>query len=441
MFCWPALSLPQLRVVFSHMKTLFKNARILTMEEGKPLFIGCLSVDETKIAYVGEETPKGSFDRVIDCQGNLLIPGFKNAHSHSAMVFMRSFADDLPLQAWLDTKVIPLEKKLEPGDEYWLSMLAFLEYLTSGITSCFDMYYSNDEMAEASKDAGFRTVILGTPRGTLPSVDAMKEEYSKLNSFDPLVSYQLGFHAEYSSSEDVLRRLSELSHYLKAPVSAHNSETAQEVLSCKSRHNGLSPTEYMDSLGLLDHGGCGFHFIHVNDHDISLFQKHGCSAVTCPGSNAKLADGIAPLEDIVTNKINLAIGTDGPASNNGLDFFHEMSLSILLQKLKTGRAEAFSPSLVLKAATVGGAKAMGLSNCLYLKTGQQADLVMIDLERPNMRPLINIPNNLVYSGAKDDVALTMVAGKILYEKGAFFLPLEASSIYEKAQSIVKRIIG
>lgn len=421
------------------MKTLFKNARILSFKENQAIFFGELVVEDSRIAYVGEKAPKAFYDKTIDCEGNVLMPGFKNAHAHSAMTFSRSLADDLALHDWLFKAIFPLEEKMKPEDQYHLSKVAILEYLSSGITACFDMYYNPLEMAKASVDMGFRTVLLGTVTKYRESVKEMEESYRTINGQNPLVSYCLGFHSEYTVHDGILKTLSDLSHRLQLPVYTHIAETKGEVKECQQRHEGLTPAQYMDALGLFDFGGGGFHCVAFTAKDIAVFKKHDCSVISCPGSNSKLASGIAPLTRFEKAGLNLALGTDGPGSNNGIDFFYEMRLACVLQKLLTKKPEAFDASLALTAATVGGAKAMRLFDCETLSVGQQADIVMIDLSRPNMQPLNNIGKNIVYSGAKDDVKMTMIAGKILYQDGKFFVGEDIGDIYQKAQEITDRL--
>lgn len=421
------------------MKILFTNARILTMKDNEPIFEGSLLVDGNKIVHLGKELPKGKVDRIIDCKGNVLMPGFKNAHAHSAMTFTRSFADDLELQEWLFNCIFPLEAKLEAEDQYILSKVAILEYLTSGITACFDMYYNPLEMAKASIDTGFRTVLLGTVTKFRESVEEMKQAYKQINGMNPLVTYQLGFHAEYTATEEILVALSKAAHELECPIFTHNSETSAEVEACKQRHNGLTPTEYMEKLGLFDFGGGGFHCVAMSDHDIEIFKNRGLSVVTCPGSNSKLASGIAPVEKFLKAGINVAVGTDGPGSNNALDFFWEMRLVAVLQKLLNKDPKSMEALSVLKAATVGGAKAMNLMDADVLDVGKLADIIMIDMNRPNMQPINNIEKNIVYSGAKDNIKMTMIDGKILYMDGQFFIGENIEEIYRKAQEVTDRL--
>lgn len=423
------------------MKIRFINARILTMKEGQDIFLGELWVENDKITYVGPKIHSDiEFDRVINCRQNLLMPGFKNAHTHSPMTFLRSFADDLPLQEWLEKAIFPLEDKLQPGDQYHLAKVAFAEYLTSGITACFDMYYSPLETAQAAVDTGFRAVLVGTVTKYKESVEEMKAAYKSINVMSPLVRYELGFHAEYTANEEILKALAKASEELKAPIWSHISETALEVEECIARH-GKTPAQYIESLGLYKHGGGGFHGVHFKDEDFAVYKRNKLSIVTNPSANTKLASGIAPVKRFLDEKINIAIGTDGPASNNALDFFREMFLVTGLAKLREKDASVVDALAVLKMATVNGAHALSLNDADILAKGKLADIIMIDLLSPNMQPINNIEKNLVYSGSKSNVYMTMIAGNILYENGEFFLDESIEAIYEKVQAITDRIKG
>ena len=418
------------------------------MEEGKDIFEGELWVFDDRIAYVGagkgsQDFPADQYasikwDREIDGAGNLLMPGFKNAHTHSAMTFLRSLADDLPLQDWLERQVFPREAKLTADDVYWLSKLAFLEYLTSGITACFDMYMEPEAFVKASIETGFRSVLCGRINDFGGNVQTLEEEYMQYNQVHPLISYQLGFHGEYTTCKSMLKDVAKLARKLKAPVYTHNSETAAEVAGCIERY-GVTPTVFLESLGMFEYGGGGFHCVHVSKGDMEIFRNHHMWVVTNPGSNMKLASGIAPLAAMAEMGISLAIGTDGPASNNCLDMFKEMALMTGLQKLKRKDSAAMPADLVLKAATTGGAGAMCLPDCDVLAEGKQADLILIDLQRPNMQPINDLVKNLVYSGSKDNVALTMIAGKILYEDRKFYIDEDPNMIYRQCARIVERI--
>lgn len=392
-------------------------------------------VDGGKIVRIGESDIKA--DRIYDLNGNLLMPSFKNAHTHSAMTFGRSFADDLPLSSWLNDKIFPLEAKLNGDDIYKLSKLAFLEYLTSGITACFDMYYFPENMAKASVDFGFRTVMCGAVNNFKESVEKLEEYYNKYNNYDELVLYKLGFHAEYTTSKEIMQGISQLSEKYSAPVFMHSSETKSEVEGCIERY-GKSPTALFEELGLFNYGGGAYHSVWVDDNDLEIYKKRGVWAVINAGSNCKLASGIAPVSKMMDLGINLAIGTDGPASNNALDMFREMYLIAATQKINDCDAASTDANAILKAATIGSAHCMGLDECDVIDDGKTADLIVIDMHRPNMQPINNITKNIVYSGSKENVKMTMINGKILYENGKF-INTDIERIYSEAQAVIDRI--
>ena len=368
-----------------------------------------------------------------------VIPGFKDAHTHNPMVFLRSFADGLPLHDWLFQQVFPREARLYPEAIYALTRLAVLELLSGGVTAAFDMYYHRDAYVQAVIDSGFRSILCGAVAAGDADWSVAARDFEKYNSMGPLVGYRLGFHAEYTANEELLRYISELAHSYKAEVWTHNSETKSEYEGCIERH-GMSPTRYFDSLGLFDYGGGGFHCVWFDEGDMQIFKDRGLWAVSCPASNAKLASGVAPLCEFLDRGINLALGTDGASSNNALDMFREMYLACVLQKLSHSDAAACPAEDVLMAACSGGARAMGLGSCDCLAEGKAADLAVISMSRPNMRPVHAIAKNLVYSGTRDCVRLTMVAGKILYENGEFFVGSDASGIYEEAEKYTKELI-
>lgn len=414
----------------------FYNGRLLSFKNGFEITDDEVWTNGSEIAFVGKNHDKKA-DREIDLNGNLLMPAFKNAHTHSAMTFARSLADDLPLQPWLYDMIFPMEAKLNESDIYTLSRLAFLEYLSSGISACFDMYYYPEAMAKASVDAGFRTVMCGAVNNFKESVSLLDEYYQKYNSYDELISYRLGFHAEYTTSKELMNGIALLAEKHEAPVFTHSSETKSEVDDCIERY-GKTPTELFEELGLFNYGGGGFHSVWMSENDLEIYKKHGIWAVINAGSNSKLASGIAPLEKMQKAGINTAIGTDGPSSNNALDMFREMYLAAVTQKLKTSDAAACDAAELLKAATVGGAHCMGLYNCDIIDTGKKADLTVIDLHRPNMQPINNIIKNIVYSGSKENVKLTMINGKILYENGEF-IGTDIEKIYYEVQKITDRL--
>lgn len=461
------------------MKIRFYHAVILPMGRNGMELIrdGELHVNGTRIDYVGKSIPgdgntagsqnesisasvRTNFDREIDCQGNLLIPGFKNAHAHGPMTFLRSLADDLPLDKWLNQQVFPAEAMLTVEDTYWLQKLAVLEYLTSGITASFEMYFIDEGIRQVARELGFRTVLCGAACGDdldwlkrletdLKCVEKKKrlktdEGLEKASCMSPgedddLITFQLGFHAEYSTERRLLEGIAGLANQYQVPVYTHCQETKKETLECVERY-GSTPVQFLADLGMFNYGGGLFHGVYPMEGDIACMKQHDISVITNPGSNAKLASGIAPLTTYAEAGILLGLGTDGPASNNCLDMFWEMHLATALQKVDCLDACALPAEQVFSMATVNNARIMGLVDCDTLETGKRADLVMIDLKQPNMQPENHLVKNLVYSGSKQNVYMTMVSGQILYERGTFSSNIDAEEIYAKAGEIAKKIM-
>ena len=419
----------------------FYNADIMTMAEDCSVQQGELWTDGDKISYIGKtpaELP--AFEREIDVKGNLLMPSFKNAHTHSAMTFLRSFAEDVPLQTWLFEKVFPYEDRLTAEDVYAFDRLANLEYIASGTTAFFDMYFFPDSTVQAAIECGLRGVLCGSINGSAKDVERLNDQFRKFRNMHPRIGYRLGFHAEYTSDESLYRGVAELAHAEKAPVYTHISETKTEHEECIARH-GATPAQYFESIGLWEYGGGGFHGVWFDEADRAVFKRNGLWMVSCPASNAKLASGIAPLKEALSEGVNVALGTDGAASNNALDMFREMYLGTVLQKLRHMDAAAIPAASMLRAATVGSARAMGLTDCDILAPGKQADLIAVNLHAPNLQPIHHIPESLVLNGDRSNVMLTMCAGKILYENGEYFIGVTPEEIFADTAARIGRLTG
>ena len=420
-------------------KLRFYNANILSAKD-MTISSGELHTCGDKITYVGNNPPKEDFTREINLCGNLLMPSFKNAHTHSGMTFLRSYADDMPLNDWLFKQVFPMEDKLTQDDIYHLTKLAALEYFSGGTTACFDMYFHPDYIEKAAIDTGMRLVLCGAVSGGDNQADfdsalSRLEDYiTRFNGKNSLVSFKMGFHAEYTTHISILKAIAELARKHKQPLYTHNSETANEVQGCIERH-GKTPTVLFEELGMFEYGGGGFHCVHMSGEDLEIFKRRGLWAVTNPCSNCKLASGIAPLNKMYDMGITLAIGTDGPASNNALDMFREMYLASVLQKIKENDAAAMPADAVLKMAVSGSALAMGLTDCDELSEGKKADIIVIDLDQPNMQPLNNTVKNVVFAGSKSNVKMTVSNGVIVYEDGNF-PTLDKEEIFAKANEII-----
>lgn len=417
----------------------FYNADILSMDGDFTIRKGELWTDGSRIAYIGE-TPAAlpDFERQIDLQGKLLMPSFKNAHAHSAMTFLRSFAEDVPLQEWLFEKVFPYEDKLTYDDVYVFTQLAVLEYLASGITASFDMYFEPEAIVQAGTECGFRTVLCGGVSGDAPDIERLQQMYETFRNCHPLVQYRLGFHSEYTTTAALRKEVARLAQAEKQPVYTHISETRKEHEECIAR-NGCSPAQHFAELGLWEYGGGGFHGVWFDKADRAVFRDKGLWLVSCPASNAKLASGIAPLKECIGEGVQLALGTDGSASNNALDMFREMYLGAVLQRLRCEDAAAVPATDMLYSATVGSARAMGLTDCDVLAVGKQADFIVIDTAQPNLQPKHDIVRNLVYSGGRQNIAMTVCAGKILYENGSYRCGLQPEQVIAAAQQRAARL--
>lgn len=417
------------------MLILFKNARILSMQDDRIIF-GELLVKDNRIEYVGEHCPIKEVDRIIDCEGNLLMPGFKNAHAHTAMVFARSASDDLPLIDWLTKAIFPMEARFIEDDIYHLTKCGILEYLAGGITACSDMYFVVPELVRASEEMGIRNVLIAT--SLKEPISLLRERYCSLNKKDSLISYRLGIHAEYTTPKERIMEIAKLANELHVEVALHLGETEHEVQGCVDRY-GMTPVKFLDSLGLFNYGGIAYHANFFTDEEIKICKDKNIKIVTCPASNAKLASGICPVSKYLDNGLTIGIGTDGAGSNNSLDMFKEMYLVSALQKLSHMDATKMDGFEVLKMATVSSAKVLGLNDSDVLAKGKYADIIMIDLANPAMQPLNNIAKNIVYSGSKDIVKMTMINGKILYYDHKFYLKDNPLDIYAKAQEITDRL--
>lgn len=431
---------------------LLKNAKILgidyTVSSGDVLLesniIKSVVIKDTQnsqLDSVHALQSSAQITETIDCGGNLLLPGFVNMHTHSGMTFLRSRADDLPLEKWLTDEVFPNEAKLTEEDQYWFTKLAYLEYIRGGTTTVFDMYLHNTATSQAAKDMKLRTVICGSVNDFGGTAEDLHEDYLKYNTEsdqNKFVSFMLGFHAGYTTSRGLLLDIATLSNELKAPVWTHCSETREEVQGCMDA-TSKTPFTHFEDLGLWENGGGAFHCTHLTDLDLQVIRRYALTPVTCPSSNLKLTSGVADLKAFEDRGIEFAIGTDGPASNNQLSMFREMYLASVLQKNEHSNPSLLPPETIIKAATAAGANALGI-NAGVILPGKLADLVLVDLNAPNT--LLNDPlKNTVYSADTSNVLLTILNGDIRYKNGEYYLPNNESvdQIYSECKKRMQNI--
>jgi 5-methylthioadenosine/S-adenosylhomocysteine deaminase len=399
-----------------------KNATILTMDDDN-IVKGELVVQNNTIVFVGKKyTGNVKFDRVIDAKGNIIMPGFVNAHTHTAMSILKNTSDSKNLQDWLFEDILPKEKHLTKEKVYWASMLGILEYVKNGITSFCDAYYYPNETIKAVEKSGIRArICLGYHPEDLRTKEELEQEYLTLKKTqNERVSFMWYAHSIYTVDEGQFSNLIALSKKYNLPVYTHMSETLEEVSDCVAKYD-ITPTKLLEELGFFDVPCSVAHGVHLDKEDIQILANYNVNVVSNPASNLKLGSGIAPLYSLDKMGVNLALGTDGACSNNALDMFREMYLASTLSKAQLKDASVMPAKKILQMATTGGANAMFYDTLGKIKEGYLADLIMIDVHMPNLTPLNEVESAVVYSAGVQNVVLTMVNGNILYENGKFNL--------------------
>ncbi len=423
------------------MKLKFINTKILPSPD-EAILEGTVCVSDGKIVSVSSESAGFAADRVIDCGGNLLMSGFCNAHTHAAMSLFRGVADDLPLDKWLFDRIFPMEDHLTPDDVYWGTLLQVAEFVKNGITCMADMYFYPDTVYEAVKNSNLCLALCcgANSYSTYDTVKFMSDMYSKYSTVSDRVRYFPGLHAEYTCEESLIAAVADLAAEIGAPTYIHLSETLKEVGECTVRHGGLTPPQYLHKLGFFDNGGLAAHCTYADKDDIALLKQSGVTPVVNGASNLKLASGIAPVCAMLSAGMSPALGTDGSASNNATSMFREMYLYSCLQKESMKDASAVSAEEALKAATVNGYAALGFGGG-EIKEGKFADMVLVDLSAPFMRPLSNLRKNIVYSADSSAVLMTVAGGKIVYENGEYRIGEPLEKIYAECEKRVKRLLS
>ncbi len=408
------------------MKTLLKNATLLP-EYGHGRDPIDVLVEARRIKRIEKNLPAAADVDVIDCQGNLLIPAFYNAHCHAAMTLFRGYGEDLPLQRWLEERIFPAEDRLTYKSVYAATKLAIAEMLRAGIASFSDMYMFEDAVAEAVLETGIKANLSRSIVSFDPEIDIksdprfaeslkLAETYHRADGDRILVDFSL--HAEYTN---VPRACKDLAEYAKANgfgMQIHLSETQKEHLECIERH-GKTPTEFFRDTGVLDVPTTAAHCVWVSDRDIEILAEKKVSVAHNPVSNLKLGSGVMPLRKMLDAGVNVALGTDGVASNNRLDILREMQTAAILHKGITRDPAVTVASEMLPLATRNGALAQGRADCGRVEIGYFADLVLIDRNALHNMPSYDDYALLAYSAERSDVLFTMVNGRILYRNGAY----------------------
>ncbi|MCK5129579.1 MAG: amidohydrolase [Clostridiales bacterium] len=406
------------------MRKLITNALIITVDQTFAIYKnGMVIIDDDVISYVGEINQaiidQSAVDEVIDAEGNIIMPGLVNAHTHLPMTLFSGYGSGLPLKEWLEDKIWPAESKLTPNDIYIGTKMGIMQMLLSGTTCFLDMYYFIDDMARAIDEMGIRAVLSRAVMDIGGFDYRLKESIDSIKKYEEhkMIDIMVGPHAVYTNSKEGLQQILEVAKKYNKSMHVHVSETEDEVKNCNNEH-GMTPVEYFDELGLFDVPFVAAHCVHVTDNDIKIMANKKVNAVHCPTSNMKLASGIAPIQQMIDAGINVALGTDGSSSNNNVDMFEEMHVAALIGKMKNGDPTALNAKTVIQMATINGAKALGVDEKVgSIEKGKHADLIMMDMKSPFSQPDREFLDHIVYSMGRGQVKMTMIAGKVLQKNG------------------------
>jgi 5-methylthioadenosine/S-adenosylhomocysteine deaminase len=429
---------------------LVTGGTVITMDaDGRVIPAGAVAIDADRIVAVGSADEIGrkySAALRIDVRGQLILPGLINAHTHAPMVLYRGLADDLALMDWLNNYIFPAEAKtVSPEFVRVGTRLAAVEMIQSGTTTFADMYYFEDDIAQAVHESGLRAV-LGQAVIRFPVADAKtpEEGLSRAEAFirkwreDPLVTPAVAPHAPYTVEAPTLTAVRQLANRYNVPVLIHLAETQEEVRTIQDAHH-QSPTQYLESLGLWQGRTLAAHGVYLDPPDIATLASRGVGLAHTPASNMKLASGIAAVEKWLTAGVHSGLGTDGAASSNDLDMFAAMRLGALLHKAATGDPRVASAPQMLEMATRGGAAALGLADRIgSLEAGKQADLITLAMDGPRQTPMFDPVSHVVYVAHGDDVRTTIVAGRVLM-RDRQVVSLDVGEVLRDARAMSERV--
>ena len=406
------------------MEKIIYNARIITMNPAMEIINnGYIRIKQGKITEIGKAD--GHFHLSLDnmeytnAEGMFMMPGFVNTHTHVPMTMLRGFADDLPLHKWLTEHIFPAEAKLvTPENVRIATQLAFIEMIKSGTTCFNDMYFFEDIIAEEARKAGIRGVmnesLIDFPTASFKTIDEglhLAERIIQKWQGDPIIHPSVCIHSPYTCSKESLQKAKRLADKYNTLLQIHVSETRKEVEDVTAQ-TGMPPGEYLHSIGLLDKNVIAAHGVWLQPHEVELFAQTGTSIGHCPKSNLKLASGIADTDAYMKAGITVGIGTDGTASNNGLDMVEEMRFAALLPKVIHYDPEAVNARTALQMATIDGAKALGLEHSIgSLEIGKSADLLLVHANASNILPVYDAYSAIVYAMNSKNIRFSMVNGE------------------------------
>ncbi|MFI3115047.1 MAG: amidohydrolase [Clostridia bacterium] len=433
------------------MEVLFKNATVVTGDDDNFVIENAyLGVDNGKITFLSKNEPKIKAEREIDATDKVLMAGLVNAHTHVPMSVLRGYADDYALDDWLNNHIFPAEAKIDEKCVEIGATIGIAEFLSTGTTSFTDMYFKEPTVAKIVAKSGIRanlcnaTLCFSEKYNHLED-NAYREFDEMLENFhnfdDGRIKIDAGIHGEYTSNSEVWQFWSKkaLEHNLNVHI--HVSETEKEHNECKERHDGLTPVQVFEKNGVLNSPTNMAHCVFIEEKDMEIMAKNNATAVHNPVSNLKLGSGIADVSKMLEKGVNVALGTDGVASNNTHDLFEELKLSAILAKGVSKNPKVVSAKDAIKMATVNGAKAQNRENLGKLCEGFIADIIMLDFTNLSHTPVYDVTSAIAYNTSGRDVLLTMVAGKILYENGKFNTIDIETAKKELKNYVIPRILG
>jgi len=423
---------------------------VVTMDARKDVIPdGAVAVRGDSIVGVGTAAQiESQFDaaRTIQARNDLVLPGLINGHAHAAMSLFRGIADDLALDDWLHKYIFPAEaRNVTPEFVTWGTKLGVLEMLRGGITTYADMYYFEDAVARATKDAGMRGVLGETiidfpaPDNKTPA-QALRytQEYIDHWKGDPLITPAVAPHSIYTCSQRTLQEAAALARRNHVPILTHLAEAPFELQQSREQH-GATPVGYLERIGFLGPDVVAAHCVWLDAADIAALVHFGVGCTNNPSSNMKTAAGVSPVPDMLAAGMAVGLGTDGAASNNNLDLFEEMDLAAKLQKITRMDPRALPAEKVVEMATIDGARALHMDKEIgSLETGKKADLILVDTTAPHATPMYNVYSELVYALKASDVKTVIIGGRIVMQDRRM-LTLNEPEILAKAREYQKRV--
>ncbi|KUP21212.1 amidohydrolase [Paenibacillus sp. DMB5] len=427
-------------------KTIIANGRFLVPGSLQPVLSGYMTIEDDLITYIGEDKPAAE-EGVLTVDGSrlLFMPGLVNTHGHAAMSLLRGYGDDMVLQSWLQEKMWPMEAKFTGDDVYWGTALSVLEMLKGGTTTFLDMYDHMDRVAEVTEQSGIRAVLMRGAIGLCPE-DVQNQKLAEAVEFarnwhgkaDGRITAMLSPHAPYTCPPDFFMKFVQAAHDLDLPMHTHMSETRHEVEQNVADY-GLRPVAHLEKLGMFTRPSLIAHGVHLNDEEIEILAKYNVGVSHNPGSNLKLASGVARVPDLLRAGVKVSLGTDGAASNNNLDMFEEMRLAALIHKGVSGDPTAVPAPEALLMATEYGAASIYLNNVGRLAAGMKADFIAIDIDQPHLLPHSDLLSHAVYSASAKDVEHVWVNGKQVVKHGQC-LTLDEEEVRRKAQETFESLL-